>query len=90
MEEPKGVGSVPKPVQFTYPEGVKKEGTVIKEVGAEIEVEKLGKYYAVIQLIEWQDGEKDIRFGYYRKKPGAKRYNWAKQPLFSQLISLRT
>lgn len=81
-DKPKGVGEVPKPVTFTYPEGDKIEGEVIKEVGQEIPGMVAGKYYAVIQLIEYPDEKRRVRFGYYRKKPDQDRYRWASQTTY--------
>jgi|GEM_PF-3131083 len=82
MERPIGVGAVPKRMHFRYPEGTTLTGTVIREVGEEFDAEEYGSYYFVIQLIEGLDGEKYVRFGYYRKKPGQDRYRWGSQTTY--------
>ena len=80
--KPKEVKDPPKKVYFSYPEGATLEGTVIKEVGELVETECYGDYYFVIQLIDHGNEDMCVRFGYYRKKPGGKKFVWGSQTTF--------
>lgn len=77
-----GIRNVPKPTHFKYPEGTKVNGTVVKEIGLEYKSTIIGDYYAVVQLIEHPNEENCIRFGYYRKKPGSKKFRWGSQTTY--------
>lgn len=78
--KPAEVKDPPKPSTFTYPEGPKLKGEVIKEIGERKKGETIGDYYFVIQRIRYPELDEDfIRFGYYRKKPGQKKFRWASQ-----------
>ncbi len=80
--KPKEVRDPPKEVSFSYPEGTTLEGMVIKEVGELVKTDCFGDYYFVIQLIDYDDKEMCVRFGYYRKKPGGKKFVWGSQTTF--------
>ena len=82
MKKPKEIRDPPKKVVFNYPEGTRSEGMVIKEVGELVETKDFGDYYFVVQLIDYDDEEKCVRFGYYRKKPGGKKFVWGSQTTF--------
>jgi len=76
---PDGVRTVPKPTRFTYPDGKRIKGEVIKEVGKVRKGIVAGDYYFVIQLIKYpKDNEKYVRFGYYKKDVGEEKYKWVR------------
>jgi len=87
-EKPNGVRDVPKSTYFKYPEGMKLEGMVVKEVGKIYKNSVIGDYYAIVQLIEHPNEEDCVRFGYYRKKPGTERFRWASQTTYEFPVSL--
>lgn len=79
---PEGVRNTPKPTYYSYPEEKKLKGMVVKEVGEERKGKVAGDYYMVIQLIKYPDKSVNVRFGYYRKGPGGKKYTWGSQTTF--------
>jgi hypothetical protein len=82
MKDYPGIKKPPKKVRFSYPEGPTSEGTVIKEVGELVDCGIYGDYVFVIQLIDYGDEDKHVRFGYYRKKPGSDRFIWGSQTTY--------
>ena len=64
----------PKPFQFSYPEGRTLEGTVLEEFHKDYEDEGY-TYRKFMQLCE-AEGEKLIRFGYWRKPTGSDDNSW--------------
>ncbi len=86
-EELIGIRQCPKPVAFRYPEGMKTLGTVVKETRKLYKSRVIGDYCAVIQLIKRPNEEDTIRFGYYRKKPGATEFTWGSQTTYEFPVS---
>jgi len=77
-----GIKDPPKTVHFKFPEGHRMKATVIKEVRKKRKSPVSGEYCFVIQLIEHPNGENRIRFGYYRRKEGAKKFRWGSQTTY--------
>jgi hypothetical protein len=82
-----GIKDPPKTVHFKYPEGGETKATVVKEVKKKKKGSVSGEYCFVIQLIEQPDGENRIRFGYYRRKDGTKKFRWGSQTTFDTTVS---
>jgi hypothetical protein len=88
MPLPNGVKECPKRVHFEYPEGTKLDGRVVQEVSDLYTSTVFGDYYMVIQRIQHEGAEDNIRFGYYRKKPGAEKFIWGSQTTYEFPVSL--
>ena len=86
-EECNGVRDPPKSTHFKYPEGGKVKGMVVKEVRKKKKGTVAGEYCFVIQLVEYPKGEDRVRFGYYRKKPGGKKFTWGSQTTYQAPVS---
>ena len=66
----------PKPVVYIPPETeIPLRGTVVAQE-QELEVGSDGEYMRVLELIEWEDGREQLRFGYYYRKKGAGENDW--------------
>jgi len=75
------IRSVPCEVSFKYPSGPRK-GKVIKATDVHILEGEGGDYATKVELIQFDDGEKCIRFAYWRRPEGKKGdsdWNWASQ-----------
>lgn len=74
------ISKLPRPVTYTYPNGLIKKGKVIKEVGIK-EHGTTMNYYNLIQILKMDRGEKWIRFAYYVKNFGQsdKYWRWGSQ-----------
>jgi hypothetical protein len=72
---------IPRDVNFTErDDATVSVGKVIKVISVD-ETFDFGDYRKEAQLIEWEDGSKSIRFGYYMKDHGApeNQYQWGSQ-----------
>ena len=87
LDEFPGIKNPPKTVHFKYPEGHRIKATVIKEVKKKKKGTVSGEYCFVIQLIEHPDGENRVRFGYYRRKEGAKNFRWGSQTTYDAPVN---
>ncbi len=79
-----GVRPLPKAIIYTYPDGYRRRGTIGKRVvGRSTSKSKSADYVMVVEEIFWEgEREPTIRFGYYLKNRGAKRWHWGSQTTF--------
>lgn len=87
VDEFPGIKDPPKTVHFKYPEGKKIKARVIKEVKKKKKGSVSGEYCFVIQLIDHPDGENRVRFGYYKRKEGTKKFRWGSQTTYDTTVS---
>src|SRR6266581_3204258 len=70
----------PRKVSFLYPDGYRRQGTMIKATEPELIRSEHGDYAARIELIDFGGDKRSIRFGYYRREKGRNAdndWNWA-------------
>lgn len=82
----------PKGTAFPYPDGFKRQGTVIKATKPEVIQGEHGDYAVRVELIEWEGGKKAIRFAYYRRDRGGgdSDWNWGSQTTWTFSPSITT
>jgi hypothetical protein len=70
-------------MHFVYPNGKHLRGQVVKEISVDWKSSN-GDYHLVVQQCDVDGGLKpyDVRFGYYRRNPGKKRWKWGSQTTF--------
>lgn len=77
-----GIRPLPRTMHFKYPDGKHLRGKVVEEICHERNYPH-GEYLFVVQKckIEGQMPY-DVRFGYYRRETGKKRWVWGSQTTF--------
>ncbi|MDG6914628.1 MAG: hypothetical protein JRN23_07065 [Nitrososphaerota archaeon] len=78
------ITNLPKDASYTYPDGFKRKGKVLKATEPSYISSPHGDYACRIELMSFEDGpDKFVRFAYYRRPPEKRRdengWNWAAQ-----------
>lgn len=66
------------PHSTTYPSPMKRPPFKGMVIAQEKELEELrdGEYMRIMELVKWNDGEEQLRFGYYYRKKGEGDNDW--------------